>query len=357
MAQLSHPRLDQPFVVGSIVTPVGEVPRVGTDLSWTDQWGTFLARWGVGRMDYRVDPGLYAVGEADAVSAVFVTANYKMSFDSLRKELCESSAWILVLDTDGINVWCAAGKGTFSTEELVQRVQTSGLTEIVSHRRLILPQLAAPGVSAHRVRDLSGYKVTYGPIRSTDLRKFIDGEFRATPEMRRKSFSTLERTILVPVELVATLRVAAFVAPVLFLLGGLGGPAGFWSNSITYGTFAICGLLAAIVAGAIVTPILLPWLPGRAFALKGIIPGLIAVGAVLAARAHFLGSWPDPIETAAWLLLIPGLATYLSMNFTGASTYTSLSGVRKEMRWAVPLQIASIAIGLGLWLTARFIIA
>ena len=147
MAQLSHPRLDQPFVVGSIVTPVGEVPRVGTDLSWTDHWGTFLARWGVGRMDYRVDPGLYAVGEADAVSAVFVTANYKMSFDSLRKELCGSSAWILVLDTDGINVWCAAGKGTFSTEELVQRVQTSGLTEIAS---VIFGALFAPSSTCCR---------------------------------------------------------------------------------------------------------------------------------------------------------------------------------------------------------------
>jgi hypothetical protein len=71
--------------------------------------------------------------------------------------------------------------------------------------------------------------------------------------MRRKTFSMWERTFLVPVELVEALRVAAFVAPLLFLLGGLGGPDGFWSNTLTYGTFAICALLAAIVAGAIVT--------------------------------------------------------------------------------------------------------
>jgi hypothetical protein len=30
----------------------------------------------------------------------------------------------------------------------------------------------------------------------------------------------------------------------------------------------------------------------------------------------------------------------MAMNFTGSSTYTSLSGVKKEMRIAVPVQIS-----------------
>jgi len=52
----------------------------------------------------------------------------------------------------------------------------------------------------------------------------------------------------------------------------------------------------------------------------------------------------------AWLLLIPALASFLGMEFTGASTYTSLSGVKKEMRLAVPLQIAAALCGLLLLL-------
>ena len=80
-------------------------------------------------MNYKVDPGLYALGEPNADSPVLVSANYKLSFDALRSALPGRNFWILVIDTDGINVWCAAGKGTFSTEELVSRIESSGLAQ------------------------------------------------------------------------------------------------------------------------------------------------------------------------------------------------------------------------------------
>ena len=130
-------------------------------------------------MHYAVDPGLYAVGNPDGESPVLVTANYKMSFDMLREALPNRNAWILVLDTKGINVWCAAGKGTFGTTELVNRIASSGLPRIVSHRELIVPQLSGPGVAAHEVKRLSGFKVIYGPIRAADLPNFLDRGFKA----------------------------------------------------------------------------------------------------------------------------------------------------------------------------------
>ena len=170
----SPPRLDQSFVVGSIKTPAGDIPQVSAQLQQRDHWGTIKARCGVGRMDYMIDPGLYALGNPDKNSPVLVTANYKMSFDYLRRELSGRNVWILVLDTKGINVWCAAGKGTFGTEELIKRIASSGLKEIVSHRQLILPQLGAPGVAAHTVKKISGFKVYYGPIRAKDLPAYLD---------------------------------------------------------------------------------------------------------------------------------------------------------------------------------------
>ncbi|RXM20875.1 acetyl-CoA synthase subunit gamma, partial [Citrobacter sp. AAK_AS5] len=85
--------------------------------------GRWRVRWNIKRMDYRVAPGLYAVGEPTADSPVLVTANYKLTFDGLRSELGGVDAWMLVLDTLGVNVWCAAGKGTFSTAELARRVR------------------------------------------------------------------------------------------------------------------------------------------------------------------------------------------------------------------------------------------
>ncbi len=183
---MSFPDLNQPFIVGSVQTPVGGVPKISSDLRWADHWGTIKARWGVGRMHYTVDPGLYAFGEPDDQSPVLVTANYKMSFDRLREALLNRKAWILVLDTKGINVWCAAGKGTFGTDELVRRVEFSGLNQVVSHRQLILPQLSGPGVAAYQVQKRIGFKVIFGPIRAVDLPAFLDAGLKATPKNAAK---------------------------------------------------------------------------------------------------------------------------------------------------------------------------
>jgi len=333
---------------------MGKVPQVSSALKGEDRWGSYKVRWGVKRMHYTVEPGLYALGHPDHSAPVLVTANYKMTFDRLREVLPNRNVWILVLDTKGVNVWCAAGKGTFGTEELVARIRSSGLERIVNHRDLILPQLGAPGVAAHLVKKLSGFRVIYGPIRAVDLPAFLDGGLQATPEMRRKNFPLRERAVLVPIELVATFKVAAFVLPALFILGGLKGAEGFWANALNHGLFAVMAFLLAILLGGVFTPLLLPFLPGRAFALKGFflsVPGV----------TFYLYFWDigsaarvGQLEKLAWVLLIPAISAYLAMNFTGASTYTSLSGVKKEMRWAVPVEIGAAVFGLVLWLGTLF---
>ena len=93
----------------------------------TDQLDHFLARWGFNREGHRVEPGLFRLGNPTPDSAVFASANYTLSFDALRSALAGTDAWILVLDTKGINVWCAAGKGTFGTEELVRKITETRL--------------------------------------------------------------------------------------------------------------------------------------------------------------------------------------------------------------------------------------
>jgi len=352
---LSLPSLKQPFVIGSIQTPVGPVPQVSSSLVLADRLGRYRARWGIGRMHYTIEPGLYALGKPDERSQVLVTANYKMSFDKLREALSGRDMWILVLDTKGINVWCASGKGTFGTMELVGRIESSGLSQIVSHRELILPQLSGPGVAAHHVKKLSGFKVIYGPIRATDLPTFLESGLKAAPEMRLKTFTTWERMELIPMELVAALKAGLIIIPIFFLLAFLGNSGGVWTNALSHGLFSVLAILIAIVVGAVLTPLLLPWLPGRAFSVKGLSLGILF--AIILLAFHW-GDWIPRIgrlEILAWLFLIPAVSAYLAMNFTGASTYTSLSGVRKEMRWALPLEIGAGIVGFILWLGSHFI--
>ena len=349
------PRLNQPCVNGYVEGPSGKIPKVSSTLEWEDHWGTIKARFGLGRMHYAIDPGLYALEQPDKDSPILVTANYKMSFDSLRKALHGRDAWILVLDTKGINVWCAAGKGTFGTQELLRRISASKLEDIVRHRELILPQLGAPGVAAHMVKKLSGFKVHYGPICAKDLPAYLDAGMKTTPEMRRKAFPLKERAVLIPIELVAALKAALIVIPIMILISGFSGHGGVMNNILGDGMFTLIAILGAIFAGTVLTPLLLPYLPGRAFTTKGLTTGLITALILFYLWGYDLRSWQGLIGGSAWVMMISAIAAYLAMNFTGASTYTSLSGVRKEMHWALPLEIGTGLSGFAAWLLSRFI--
>ena len=341
---------------GFIRTVAGEAPRVRTDLTFRDHIGSVKARWAIGRMDYRVAPGLYAVGKPGAGSPVLVSANYKMSFDRLRSVLAGHDAWVLVLDTDGINVWCAAGKGTFGTDEIVRRVQEAALDRIVSHRTLVVPQLGAPGVSAHEVRRRSGFRVEYGPVRAEDLPAFLDAGMKASPDMRKVTFGLRDRTVLIPVELVKGGKFALLVAIAFLLLGGLGRGGYSLAGVATTGFTGAVVVLGIFLSGVILGPVLLPWLPARAFSVKGAALGLVLAGGLWLHAQFHRGVSVTPLQAAAWLILAPALASFVVMNFTGASTFTSLSGVRREMRFAVPLQAGAVVIGFGLWLSGLFLL-
>lgn len=339
-----------PYVVGETPTFAGPVPVVSTELTAADRRGARRVRWNVGRGDYLVRPGLYAAGSPDDTSPVLVSANYKLSFDSLRTELGGIDAWILVIDTRGVNVWCAAGKGTFGTAEIVARVRSTALAQVVSHNTLVLPQLGAPGVAAHEVRAGCGFRVVYGPVRASDIPEFLEAGMNATHAMRRITFATRERAALVPIELSVLWRPWVLAALTAALLAG---SVGSWGFSIGAGATRAAGLAAAallgVLAGAVLTPVLLPWLPGRMFSAKGAILGVATAAVALAAlRADAL--------TAVWVLAgASALASFAAMNFTGSTTFTSLSGVLVEMRRSLPWQVAGGAVALVAWIASAFV--
>lgn len=321
-------------------TPAGSIPVVKTKLSRRDRLGIIKVRLGIGRMNYRIRPGLYGIGKPNSDSPVFVSANYKLSFDTLRKELDGLDAWILVLDTKGINVWCAAGKGTFGTEEIVRRIDEVGLAKVISHRTLILPQLGAPGVAAHEVTRLSKFKVVYGPVRASDIKEFLKPGSEATPEMRRVRFNFRDRIILAPMELMPPFKYLVMIAAALWILDVFGVHIFSWKGLYPY--------LGAIVVGGFLVPVLLPWIPGRAFALKGWLLGMVWALFVNVHQGWILSSSSDWQQAAVHFLLLPAISAFLAMSFTGSSAYTSLSGVLKEMRFAMPAILVSAGLGLGL---------
>ncbi|MFC1607079.1 mercury methylation corrinoid protein HgcA [Candidatus Latescibacterota bacterium] len=340
------------WTTGSTSTKAGDIPVLNSRPTLAETIGGWKARWGIGRMSFRIDPGLYAVGSPGPDSPVLVTANYKLTFDALRRSIDGLSTWILVLETNGINVWCAAGEGTFGTAELVNRILATSLKQVVSHKIVIAPQLGAPGICAREVAKQAGFRVVFGPVRASDISAFLDAGKRATPEMRQVTFDILERAVLIPLELMQALKYL-LTAVVLFVAASGFSRYGFSLESmVTTGINSALAVLAGGFGGAVMTPLLLPWIPGRAFASKGLRAGLIL--ALMLTLFH-VGGNAGRFETASWFFIIPAISSFLAMNFTGASTYTSLSGVKKEVRTALPLQAAAGVAGILLWLVGRFV--
>jgi len=250
-----------------------------------------------------------------------------------------------VIDTKGINVWCAAGKGTFGTDEIAERINLVRLPRIVSHRTIILPQLGAPGVAAHEVTRRTGFKVVYGPVRADELPSFIKTGMKASPDMRQVKFTLKDRLVLIPIELVASIKPLLLILAALLLLNVIK-PGPLYISKVITGTLAgFLPYLGATIIGCIMVPILLPWIPGRAFALKGWLLGII-----WAVFVNGFTGWPEITENnwrliLANLLILPAISAFLALNFTGSTTYTSLSGVKKEMQIALPAIIISSSLG------------
>lgn len=316
--------------------PASAIRDTDSRITLTNRFDHFLARWGWKRESHRTQPGLYRLGNPDPDSPVFASANYTLSFDALRSALAGTDAWILVLDTKGINVWCAAGKGTFGTEELIRRIASTGLPGIVRHRKIIVPQLGAPGISWPEVMRRSKFLVEYGPVRARDLPEYLKSH-TATTAMRRVEFPLGDRLVLTPVEFVHTALPMIIVAAALWFLAG---------------PVAALAAVSSVLAGTVLFPAMLPYIPTQDFSTKGLLLGLIVAipfAAVFGTNPGLPG-WADAAGAAVAFLVIPAVVAYFALNFTGCTTFTSRTGVRKEIFRYVPA--LAILAGIGLILSA-----
>jgi NAD-dependent dihydropyrimidine dehydrogenase PreA subunit len=206
--------------------------------------------------------GLCRIGDPDRGSPVLVTCNFHLTVQRISRYLRRShvDAWLLSADSKGVNVWCAAGGDEFNTHSVVAAIKTSGIADMVDHNRVILPALGAPGICAADVREQTGWKTKWGPVRYQDIPQYLEqGCVRSEP-MKRVTYNLWER--------LDTALGSLF--PFYALIG-----AGF----LIFSRSLFPGYLIAAAASFVVFFALCPWIPGK----RGITKALVLAGVLLIA--------------------------------------------------------------------------
>ena len=213
--------------------------------------------------------GLYRIGRPHRESPVLVTGNYHLTVRRLVDQLDgRLDCWLIVANSRGINVWCSAGGGHFTAEDVISAVNTSGVKEAVDHHALILPQLCANGVDGWKIRHETGWGVHWGPARASDIPDYLSAGRKKTDQMRHVTFPIADRLEMTTVMLL-------FYGIFMLVLGLI-----FW-RSYLWTILAITAVLSYVYG------LLLPWLPGRDGLGKGIPLSILVL----------LGLW---IWSAAW---------------------------------------------------------
>ena len=270
-------------------------------------------------------PGLYQLGNPTPRSPVLVTGNYDLTVRRLTRALIgKVDAWVLVVDTAGINVWCAAGGGFFTAEKVTAAIKTSGLEKVVSHHSLILPQLAAAGVDGWKIRKQSGWGVHWGPVRAEDIPAYLSNGQKKDEIMRTINFPLAARLEMVTVTL--AFYALMILLPVLI----------FWRTLFWPVTASLLGL-------AYFYAIVHPALPGKdglekAIPLSGIALTGFTIYALLAPphSAHYYFNWA---------LGLVGLAVFSSAEMQGMSP--KMRG--EQANWMIE-GVIFVVLGLLLWL-------
>ncbi|MBE9478861.1 MAG: hypothetical protein IMY80_02765, partial [Chloroflexi bacterium] len=273
----------------------------------------------------QVKPGVYAVGEPGRDSPLLVTGNFELTVRRLVRAIeGELDAWILVVDSGGINVWCAAGGGFLTADKIIGALHISGLSEVLQHHALILPQLCANGVEGWRIREQTGWGVHWGPARAVDIPDYLARGRKKTDDMRWVTFPLRDRLEMTAVTL-------GFYALLILIPIAI-----FWS-SIFWPT------LIAMVALSAFYAVTLPCLPGRDGLAKSLPLALIAFVGMLVYSTIWDPAAIDVLFARA--IGVTALSVFIAAELQGMSPL--MRGEQANWGWEVAI---GALLGLTYWL-------
>lgn len=278
----------------------------------------------------RIEPGLYAIGEPGEHDPVLMTGNYDLTVRRVVRALDgKVSAWLLVVDSSGVNVWCGAGAGFLNAERVVGALQMSGVEAWHATKHLVLPQLCANGVDGNAVRERTGWRVSWGPVRAADIPAYLSNGFQKDERMRSVTFPVRDRLEMVS----ATLGLYALMILVPVLI--------FWRQLFWPVLIALLGL-------SYFYALALPRIPGRDGLAKSLPLSLIALAGM------FVFSWftgnQEPQQLFQRGVGMVALSVFVAAELQGMSPL--MRGEQANWGWEA---LIAIVLGVAYWMVPRLL--
>ncbi len=302
---------------------IGWLDYVKAAISWLDAF----------KRTYVVEPGLYYTGDRyDRDAPLLVTSNYRLTVFLVVRRVRAFNARLLVLDTDGINVWCAAGKGAFGNAALLAQLNRYDRASLGEGEwlRLVLPKFGLAGIDLRALRK-ERIRPIIGPLYAKQLPAYLAESPLRDREQDRVDFGLQMRAFSWVPGLKQMLGYSVLL--LIFFMAA----HRLWGISVPVGVLAI----AAFVATAY--PLLFPWIPGKRFVVKGAWLGATtAAGLVVAALIGFLPA--AAVAAAVPFSLATGM--FFGLAYTGNSAVSNYSSVRKETAQFLVPEVALYAVSL-----------
>ena len=293
-----------------------------------------------------IEPGIYQSGKPDEKSPIIVTANYIYTYIKVMRSLKEIDAWVLCVDSRGINVWCAARGDDFGNKQLIEAVEATGIDKITNRKTLILPQLSAGGVAAPLISSEAPdfpFNILYGPVWAKYLPKYLKERPAKKPDKWKLAKFTSSHRLRAFITHTTFLLRKIFLWPtviLLLLLLGLSFINTFWIDKF----WRVGEIWLWIALANFLIASLFPLTNfTRKFLIKGSFFGILNV--------LFLGGITWAFHRSLLLIIWNScfyfwLAFFSTMSFSGYSMTTSPAEIQEEYPIFRKIHLLLLFIGL-----------
>jgi acetyl-CoA decarbonylase/synthase complex subunit gamma len=262
---------------------------------------------------FTIKPGLYYIGEMDENAPLLVTANNFLTVFLLARRLSDKKVRLLIIDTKGINVWCSAGEGSFSSKDIIEKATNCGLLTEKGKVSMILPKLSFAGVKLEELRK-HGINPIIGPLYAKDVPAFLGQDKLENQIYERVHFGLQSRAFTA---LPTAIQFFYYFLGVYVITLGYAPPDVIWIAT---------GL-------AFIYPLLFPWLPGKYFSVKGIYLALLV--AIVSTYFHY-----DSVKVQLLLIFfLFATSIFIGLSYTGNSAVSNYTSVRKETARFLPVVV------------------